>query len=561
MYRLLIVDDEPAIVDGLAQHFQENVELELDICKAHTAYEALELVKKTRLDIVLSDIRMPGKSGLEMIDDILFYWPSCRIILLTGHSEFDYVYTAIQKNVDAYLLKTEGVPAISEAVKAAVRKLENDNRNKELLEHAERQMLRIGPLLKKELFEALLHGESGTDAALAADYETIPDRVLLPGMPLLLLAAKVDDWGGDASYAQKLKAYYAMHDMLDSRLPDAFRSEFLIHEHSSPVWFIQPEPNPSRFSTEGGGTDWRGMVTYLKGILEAVQNASRSGLGLSVAFILSGDAVRWEDIAEEFGRMRALLKKRSVFGHPMAIIDLGAPDSLFGTGSGKPHADREPFSRKLGELEKRMDEGDESGTAVMLAEMLADIRADLADHRMFGLERYYATLLVLLSQKNNHAPAEQTSSDFLFAELLTELPTDWEAAEKTLIELCRRICRIRREQHANSENLLIERIHRFIEDHLGGDLSLARIAEVVFFNPSYLSRFYKQKTGRNLIEYINATKAEAAAGMLKELQLKVNEIALKLGFESPSYFTAFFKKTMGMTPQDYREAFINRNNK
>lgn len=83
-------------------------------------------------------------------------------------------------------------------------------------------------------------------------------------------------------------------------------------------------------------------------------------------------------------------------------------------------------------------------------------------------------------------------------------------------------------------------------------MSLTVISEKVHINPSYLSRYYKQITGRNLIEYIQSTKLAAAIAILANPQLKLNEIAAKLGFDSPSYFTTFFKKMTGTSPQEFR---------
>ncbi len=112
MYRLLIVDDEPVITNGLVQLFEENPEFELDVLKAYSAKEALAIAKKMKLDILVSDIRMPQKSGLQLVDELMYYWPMCRIIFLTGYSEFEYVQEALRKNVDNYILKTEGIDPI-----------------------------------------------------------------------------------------------------------------------------------------------------------------------------------------------------------------------------------------------------------------------------------------------------------------------------------------------------------------------------------------------------------------------------------------------------------------
>lgn len=80
MYRLLIVDDEEIITEALYEVLSQSMREELDICKAFSAKEALRWLARTRVDIVLTDIRMPGMSGIELMEEIKTYWPRCRII-------------------------------------------------------------------------------------------------------------------------------------------------------------------------------------------------------------------------------------------------------------------------------------------------------------------------------------------------------------------------------------------------------------------------------------------------------------------------------------------------
>jgi len=82
---------------------------------------------------------------------------------------------------------------------------------------------------------------------------------------------------------------------------------------------------------------------------------------------------------------------------------------------------------------------------------------------------------------------------------------------------------------------------------------LIKLADVAYMNPSYFSRYYKQHTGRNVSEYIQAARLAASKRMLSDSQWKVKDIAERLGFASASYFSIFFKKITGMSPQDYRE--------
>ncbi|RAP73674.1 helix-turn-helix domain-containing protein [Paenibacillus montanisoli] len=102
----------------------------------------------------------------------------------------------------------------------------------------------------------------------------------------------------------------------------------------------------------------------------------------------------------------------------------------------------------------------------------------------------------------------------------------------------------------------LESLHAYIEQHLDEDLSLSKLAETVYFNPSYLCRLYKQTTGRALFDYVAEAKLARAKRYLKESpRLKVHEIARKVGFGSPAHFTRVFKKHSLLTPAQYREAY------
>lgn len=543
MYRLLIVDDEPAIVDGLVLQFQEHKQLELDICKAYSAQEALDIVKKTKIDLVISDIRMPGKSGLQLADDILMYWPACRIVLLTGYSEFDYVYSAIQKNVDSYILKTEGMEAIVGAIESAVGKLEEENRNKAKLELAERQMSAAEPLLKKQYLEALLLGEKASEIAKAG-YFTELSLQLDVERPLLLVVGKAERGDREETYTEKLDLYYSVQEVFARHVPPMFAVEQVVQDHSLLVWFIQPGMQDGTFVRGDGEIDWRGVTTYVKGMLEPVQNSCRDGLGASISFALGRSEAEWDGIGGEFELMKSALKQHAAFGRTMSVIDLGMPDGLFKAESPKPAAEAGAFHKKLAELAKKLEAGDEQGAGALAGELLQGIRGELSVNYIVSMERYYHFLLTFIGQMNEVQPAGLP---------VLELPIEWGMAERQFAGLVQTICEQKKAHIEKGEHMLVERIHRFIGDNLGGDLSLARIAEAVFFNPSYLSRFYKQLTGRNLSDYLNGAKAEAAQAMLADTQLKVNEVALRLGFESPSYFTAFFRKMTGSTPQEYRD--------
>lgn len=557
MYRLMIVDDEPAIVDGLEQYFRESDEFEFDLCKAYSANEALETVKKTKLDLLISDIRMPGRSGMQLVDDVLSYWPSCRIILLTGHSEFEYAHKAIRKQVDNYILKTEGIEAIQKAVSAILGKIEEEKRNLHRLEHAEFRLTAAEPLLKRELFEALLVGENAADVWQESRYEGLSLQIN-GKKPYLMITGKVDFWEERVTHTGKMEAYSAIQSLFVDHLPLPIKAESIVHDRSELVWFIQPSQEVGLFAGGNDETNWDSLLDYLKGMLEPVQTGCRNELGIPVSFVLSAGAIKGDEIGTQFEMMRVAFKKRAAIGQSMAIIDLRMPDVWFQEDTGKPSStfpQSTEFNKKLMKLEKCLEAGDSEGTSEITLELLSGLRNDMASNYSLGLERYYRLHITYLTYLNGiHSNDKQVNEIRIASFPMLEAPQEWGIVEQRLTKLGESVCQWKRDQVERGEHLLVERIHRFVGENLGGDLSLARIAEVVYFNPSYLSRFYKQMTGRNLSDFINEAKAGEAVALLTGTQMKVNEIALKLGFESPSYFTSFFRKMIGTTPQEFREA-------
>ncbi len=103
----------------------------------------------------------------------------------------------------------------------------------------------------------------------------------------------------------------------------------------------------------------------------------------------------------------------------------------------------------------------------------------------------------------------------------------------------------------------IQIIKEYIKEHIFDDVSLQQLSEVTGYNPSYLSRFFSEKTGEKLSEYIANQRMEYIKGLMKNTNLSLNDIAEKAGFQSRSYFNRFVKRITGTTPQKYRKKLID----
>lgn len=105
MYKLLLVDDEPIICEGIRQMIDWNaMQLEL-LGPCHNAFSALDVMTECMPDILLTDVRMPGMNGLELAERALALNPQLQIIILSGYDEFDYVRQAMKTGAIEYLLK------------------------------------------------------------------------------------------------------------------------------------------------------------------------------------------------------------------------------------------------------------------------------------------------------------------------------------------------------------------------------------------------------------------------------------------------------------------------
>ena len=105
MYKVLLVDDEYMITEGLKRLIPfDKWDMEV-VATANHADDALDYVQEHPVDIVISDVNMPDKTGLEMIGEMKDLLPDAYYILLSGYQEFDYVKKAMNLNVVDYLVK------------------------------------------------------------------------------------------------------------------------------------------------------------------------------------------------------------------------------------------------------------------------------------------------------------------------------------------------------------------------------------------------------------------------------------------------------------------------
>ena len=135
MYKVIIVDDEPIIVEGLKLGIEwANWNCEI-AGTASNGLAGLELMRKIKPDILISDISMNNMDGLAMVAAIKSEYPDIEVCLLTGFRNFEYAQQAIKLGVTRFLLKPSKIDELEEAISAMTNNLKqkgNDSSNAEI---------------------------------------------------------------------------------------------------------------------------------------------------------------------------------------------------------------------------------------------------------------------------------------------------------------------------------------------------------------------------------------------------------------------------------------------
>jgi two-component system response regulator YesN len=436
-----------------------------------------------------------------------------------------------------YLLKTEGYAKVTEAVKSTLSDIQQSNMESKLLEQSREQMYAYEFMAQGNYMRHLLQE---SDVLCAERDEIVKDFRALnipldPTSAVVLVLARLSYPAG-MNYTERSQLLASARMLWDSFLLDQMSSIAIEDKYGDMLWMLQPlrdidEERDNRF------------IRYLEGMLELVQEACQASLGLQVSLTISGASCDWISVTHQYERLRLLQHLKIGDGISMILRDRNEPIDFGGKEGFMP-------SRKVEIMAAHLEAGRGDEFYAEL-EHLTSIALQQKEQAQRLIEAYYSIALMLYSsllrlglhnRVDDHGKLLRLDEHSSMREGLSYLK---QTAEE--------IFRHKQSDERDRTSQVIDRICQYIEEHLSEDLSLVRLAEIHYFNPSYLSRFFKQERGINLSEYIDTCRARQAKDLLRDGDLKVREVAVAVGYEAAHSFTRFFKKVTGMTPQEYRD--------
>lgn len=545
MIEILLVDDESYVTESLAQTIPWQ---ELGIHKvyqASSAMEALDILEEQSIDIMVTDIRMPGMDGLQLIETVAGRWPNIRSLLLTGHSDFEYAKKAIQLQAFDYILKPVNDEEFVMSLLNAIESLKDEWDQSEKYHQLLYNMKSDYTVLRANLMHDLLLGRR-------LSHKTIKEKLTQYEIPLkvedqavMMLIQMGKQFSGFDHHSISLMEF-AVGNIAEEVLACNFQVWHCKAPHDCLILIASLKP------------EYHHQIALAKDYEQQRKTKLDESVRIfrkHVSNYLKGDIsiviTEWFQFPDEISKAyRTGLSSFFLIeqGDPRSIIYLEDPSFRSDTrvksieGLYKP-----PTLIHL--LESKQWE------AAQLK--INDVFIDMEQTR-FSREHLYEVFLsvtnayMYIAHKQGHFihQIDHSGFDLLLDQSMIHSLDKLKEWSFTMMD------KLKGELSTNDQNTksyIIKQVQEIVSNDLGQETSVKMIADRVYLHPVYLSKIYKLETSESLGDYIIRMRMERALYLLKHTNKKIYEITSELGYQNPQYFSKMFKKHYGLSPNEFRD--------
>lgn len=496
MLKVLLVDDEPNVRQGIKMMIPwEEIGCEV-IGEADDGDDGLSKIMNMQPDIVIADIKMPGKTGIEMTEAAKALGYKGKVLILSGYSDFSYAKTAIALGVENFILKPVDEDELTEAVKTAGEKINRER------EHRYKQ--EIGrEYLSEQLVRGLFSGDPVQIAAAAEEYSY-----------LSYCAAIVCCDGGQS---EKTADYGCMRKFFDAL------------------------SNVDVISVDISGA----MGILFKGwaYSDAVSALRKLHSELSEkAFISCGSNVEEpSEICRSYSEAADFYRNRFIFRHCGV-----ATTELFSVRRSETCED---IAQKIYAYMEINDT--EKLNAALDSFMDSMLTLDNTPEKA---KISCITLIMEVRSRIIRSAADKKPENMITDSFATEIGELGSLSE--MVEAIRRkLIDISDSCFGKTTKSTMERVVQYIRANYNRELRLEILAGIFGYNSAYLGKVFHQYTGENFNNYLDEIRITEAKRLLSMDEYKVYEVAEMVGYSNINYFHNKFKKYVGMSPLSYKKQF------
>lgn len=514
--RILVVDDEPrqrkGLMDSLALLFPD-VEVE----GAKNGEDALNRMREKRIDVLFSDIRMPGMDGLELVSGAFLMNPEVYTILVSVYADFDYAKRALELGAFGYILKPVSLDAIGEIMRKVFAKIKEKRSRQQGTDSAWQNARNVYDryILMKWIHEDLNEQEQSYFADFFSSYEQ--------GR---LFVMSVDDPDGSATKEEKRE--------ITENILDKIQTGF----GETPV-FICPLSNiKNRYW--GIAPDWSEKVMH---IFARQAREAKKEYGVAVSFIV-GEAYR---SLEQFrqGYLDIFGFCRFFFYAPFEKI--WKTTDCVKRGEYVAGLER----RDLTPVIQSVTEEKEEEIADYLCGIFAEVVRQMPDPQyMVEAMGNILTRVLLASGELLLADDFEILRGFIIELKAKDTFLGFKSSVYRFFYELLNACRQGRRSLSPIRQAIL-----YIEKNYAKDLSLHDLAEKFNYSSNYFSTLFKNETGENLVSYVNRIRLARAEELIRTTKWSNCEIADRVGIRDYKYFNRLFKKNHGCSVSEYRKRY------
>lgn len=529
MYNVMIVDDEPVIKQGLLCFVNwEALDCKV-ICDAENGIDAMEKLAVHPVNIVLTDIKMPGMDGLELSKLIYEKYPSIKVIILTAFSDFTYAQAAIKYNVLDFVIKTNPTEKIPDAIRKAKDLIAQEKEKEEKLKlMEEKAILRLSEI-KENFFKDVFNGIIVNDTLLQS--KLIELEINIENYFVVLFDIH-NASNGDSSISPE--DYNKFIHSVNNLLNMAFKSY--------PHYTVAMDRNLLVAVISFKNYNVPVCTQTLLMTCNEILSMADSFMRFTISIGLSQMHQKVQSLSVAYQEAREALRGGFYNNNHVSVFVPRTPPvpSLLN----HPHyiADKIVGSLKL---------ENPSEAIISLENLLEEYRSNKEP-----IENIKVSCMLiasycyrLVASYKLFAPELADSEPEVYKQI--QASRNIQNLLNILRQLVENVSQVV-ENNGNKFSCLVKETQKYIRDNYNKNISLQSIADHIHVNSSYLSRLYKKETGESIVDAINKYRIENAKKLLKDPVYKVFEVACAVGIEDPAYFTHVFTKYTGMSPKEYK---------
>nr|WP_150959205.1 response regulator [Aneurinibacillus sp. XH2] len=529
---LMIVEDEARLRNSLANNIPwEDHGIEV-VGLAANGKEALELIERKKPDIVLMDIQMPEMDGLTLARQVREKDPYLQFIILSGHDNFAFAQSAVELGISKYLLKPAGDTDIVEAVLEAAEKVRAEMEKR----HSERKLqlkwAQHLPYVKEMFLQYWLAGKF-------EEWEVSEKgRDLLPGLQKdqQYIVAVVD--------MDPLPEGETRFNESDGPLLDfSVKSVALEYLERTPCWICSDSAGSTAIIfTAAPEEDGQDFLLHVNTLIVKLLFVIKECLKLTASAGISKPSSDKEAVGKLYMQARKALQERIVYGNDLAVPyrEENAADPVLPSETN--------IEKKL-EIALELADTDQALEALDAIWQQGMLKAGSVEEMQENV-LYLSSLFIRFVHKQGWSLQEVVGADFGYYHNLQSLASK-DQIRQWMNRFVRSFIAYQQKQRKTTSHKMVRDILTIVDKEMDQELSLHTVADRLFVNSSYLSRLFKQETGKSFSAYVLERKMEFAKQYLLE-GAKVYDAARMVGYRDVSYFTRVFRKYWGVTPGEIK---------